>query len=106
MSEKDELRQKGRFDLRDRWVNFTTKEGLADNRVFSLMKDRASHIWCRTPGGISRYDGQRWQSFTTADGLADNAAYALLEDRAGNIWCETRGGVSCYDRQQWQSFTI
>lgn len=64
------MSKKGRFDLWDQWVNFTTEDSQTDNRIHFLLEDRAGHIWCGTLGGVSRYDGERWQSFTTADGLA------------------------------------
>ncbi len=52
--------------------NFTTTEGLADNRVMCMYEDSAGMIWFGTRGGVSRYDGKSFRNFTTKQGLCDN----------------------------------
>ena len=41
---------------------FTTKDGLPDNQVFTIQQDQQNNIWLLTVGGISRFDGK---TFTT-----------------------------------------
>lgn len=45
--------------------HFTTREGLANNRVMSVYEDKAGIIWFGTGGGISRYDGKSFRNFTS-----------------------------------------
>ena len=48
------------------WATFTTDEGLAGNRVFSMFQDREGNLWFgSTDGGVSRYDGKTFTNFTT-----------------------------------------
>ena len=50
--------QQGRIVSRP-WIRtFTTKDGLADDRVTAIAQDREGHLWFGTSGGASRYDGQ------------------------------------------------
>ena len=43
--------------------HFTTKEGLANNRVGKIYEDKAGNIWFGTGGGVSRYDGKSFRNF-------------------------------------------
>ena len=45
--------------------NFTTKDGLINNSVFSVLEDRSGNLWFGTRnGGLSRYDGKTFTSFS------------------------------------------
>ena len=57
---------------------FTTEDGLAHDRVSSIIQDREGHLWFGTDGGVSRYDGKTWTAFTTQDGLAGNVVSQVL----------------------------
>jgi streptogramin lyase len=77
--------------------NFTTGEGLIDNRVMCMYEDSKGNIWFGTLGGVSRYDGKSFQSFTTAEGLCDIGITSITEDSKGNIWMGSRSGACSYD---------
>ena len=77
--------------------HFTTREGLADNRVMSIFEDKTGNIWFGTGGGISRYNGKSFQNFTTKDGLSSNDLTTIIEDKIGRIWIGTRGEAFVYD---------
>ncbi len=42
------------------WQRFGYKDGLADNRVGSVFRDRDGAIWVGTAEGVSRFDGRTW----------------------------------------------
>ena len=77
--------------------HFTTREGLADNRVMDIYEDRAGIIWFGTGGGVSRYDGKSFQNFTTNEGLSNNDLTTIMEDKTGKLWFGTRGEPCYYD---------
>ena len=83
--------------------HFTTREGLADNRVMAIYEDRAGIIWFGTGGGVSRYDGSSFRNFTTKEGLSNNDLTAIMEDRTGKLWFGTRGEPCFYDGK---TFTV
>ena len=83
----------GRFDG-TRWRNFTTREGLAGNIVYSAVEDRKGALWFGTDAGVSRYDGKSWRSFGRRDGLLESHVYALAAAPNGDVWAGTKRGVA------------
>lgn len=86
------------------FLNFTTKEGLANNVVTCIFEDRMGNIWFGTGGGASRYDGKSFQNFTTKEGLPDNDVTTIIQDKVGRFWFGTRGGVCVYDGKTFTLF--
>jgi ligand-binding sensor domain-containing protein len=72
---------------------FTTRDGLAGNRVLAFHEDAAGGLWIGTGGGgISRLRDGRFAKITASDGLWDNYAQAIVEDREGNFWVTCNRG--------------
>lgn len=82
-----------RFDGK-KWRNYTTKDGLAGDIVFSIAQEPNGVLWFGTNGGVSRFDGKTWHSYGTASGLLDNNVYALAVAPNGDIWAGSRRGVT------------
>jgi len=85
--------------------NFTTNEGLANNRVTNIYEDKKGNIWFGTEGGASCYDGKSFRNFTTEEGLPDNDVNAIIEDKTGKFWIGTRGDACFYDGEKFTKFT-
>lgn len=78
-----------------KFTAFTTKEGLADDRIWTITEDRQGSMWFGTDGGgLSCLKGGRFKTYTKTDGLADNAVVSLQEDRQGTLWIGTRAGLN------------
>jgi polyisoprenoid-binding protein YceI len=98
--------------------HFTTREGLADNRVMSVYEDKAGIIWFGTGAGISRYDpnmqNRTGKSLPTGqagfrnfknpnaplfykEGHWNNDITTIIEDKTGKLWVGTRGDAFVYD---------
>ena len=93
--------------------NFTTKDGLANDRVTDIYEDKTGNIWFGTEGGASRYDGKSFRNYRMDDGrpkqlqsvlnvtksekLIDNDVSSIIEDRTGKFWFGTRGHAFVYD---------
>ena len=82
-----------RFDGKT-WTNFTVKDGLAGDIVYSIVQDAKGVLWFGTNNGLSRYDGKSWSSIDSKTGLLDNNVYALAVAPNGDIWAGTRRGVA------------
>jgi ligand-binding sensor domain-containing protein len=76
------------------WHNYTDKDGLSGNLVYSVAQDSKGVFWFGTNNGITRYDGKTWQKIRRADGLLDDAVYAIAPAPNGDIWVGTRRGVT------------
>jgi signal transduction histidine kinase len=83
-----------------RFRAWTTRDGLASDKVFSIHGDRAGNLWIATFGaGLNRFRDGRFTLYTQKDGLAGNDLTSLYEDRAGSLWIGSRSaGVS-----RWQN---
>ena len=76
-------------------TNFTKKEGLNNNYVFSILQDNNNNIWFGTGGGgVSKYDGKYFTYFTEKEGLSNDNVLSILQDKSNNLWFATRFGLS------------
>ncbi len=82
-----------RFDG-NKWRNYTRKDGLAGNLVYSIAEDALGALWFGTDRGISKFDGQTWRTIGRRDGLLEEHVYALAAAPGGNIWAGTRRGAT------------
>lgn len=83
----------GRWDGKQ-WTNFTAKDGLPGDIVYSIAQDGTGAMWFGTNNGVGRYDGKTWKHFSKKDGLFDDNVYALAVAPSGDVWVGTRGGVA------------
>ena len=90
---------------RFRWENFTTAEGLPNNRVYSVCVD-GDRVWAGTDNGLGLYEHGKWRVFTPADGLAHRAVlYVTLDKQTHDLWIATMGGLSRYSGGRFDTFT-
>ncbi|HEC45139.1 MAG TPA: sensor histidine kinase [Bacteroides sp.] len=89
------------------FTNFTEKEGLSDNYVWSILEDSGGNIWFGTrDGGLSMYNGETFTHITEREGLSNNTVRSILEDSHGNLWIGTYGGGVCiYNGESFAHFT-
>jgi polyisoprenoid-binding protein YceI len=92
--------------------HFTTRDGLADNRVMSVYEDKAGIIWFGTGNGLSRYDGKSFQNFKNPnpslfykEGNLNNDINTIIEDKTGKLWVGTRGDAFVYDGKEFTTLT-
>lgn len=82
-----------RFDGKH-WRNFTTRDGLAGDIVYSIVQEPNGVLWFGTNGGVSRYDGKNWHNYDKSTGLLEDNVYALAVAPNGDIWAGSRRGVT------------
>ncbi|NOU00097.1 MAG: regulator, partial [Gallionella sp.] len=82
-----------RFDGK-RWRNYSTKDGLAGDIVYSIAQEPNGVLWFGTNNGLSRYDGKNWNNYDQSTGLLANNVYALAIAPNGDIWAGTQRGVT------------
>ena len=79
-------------------------DGLSNQNVKCILKDRKGFMWFGTSGGLNRFDGTQFYIFendldNTAS-LNNKSVNALLEDRQGDLWIGTNNGVCRYNREK------
>ncbi|HYT60390.1 MAG TPA: two-component regulator propeller domain-containing protein [Haliangiales bacterium] len=80
-----------RFD-NHQFTIYTTREGLADDRVSNICQDANGNLWISTWRGLSRLADGRIANYRDRDGLPHGFVEALFEDREGSLWIGTHGG--------------
>ena len=80
--------------------HFSTADGLSDNRIMCLMKDREGFMWMGSWTGINRFDGHHFVTYKSRPGdhsvLKNNRIDFIIEDHAGFLW------LKGYDRQVYR----
>ena len=90
---------------RFRWQNFTTADGLPDNKVFSVAVD-GERVWAGTDNGLAMYEKGKWKIFRPQDGLAHRAVlYVAVDKRTRDVWIATMGGLSRYSAGRFDTYT-
>ncbi len=83
-----------RFDG-ERFVNYTTRDGLPSNHVFMLHEDPTGVLWVGTSHGLVQFDGERaGRIMTIADGLISNTIFSMDTQPQGWLWIGSFGGLS------------
>lgn len=85
------------------FTNFTTKDGLNSNGVFSMVEDKKGNIWFGTTAGVSRYDGKTFTDLPLSSST-NNLVFSMLEDTSGRLWFGTNNGVYCYNGKTFTRF--
>ncbi len=85
---------------------FTQNDGLSQNSVYAVHRDRTGAVWAGTvSGGVSRFRDGVFTTYTAADGLASNSVAAVLEATDGTTWFATPNGTSARSSQNWIRYT-
>lgn len=83
--------------------NFSIDQGLSQNTVNCIIKDKRGFVWLGTEDGLNRFDGVEVTIFSESEnpavGLLNSAVTCLLEDKKSNlIYIGTNGGgLSVYN---------
>jgi ligand-binding sensor domain-containing protein len=82
--------------------------GLSDNHVNTVLKDKQGLVWIGTQDGLNLLDGSSIKIFkhtaTDPASISNNFINAIKEDAAGNIWIATSLGLNCYDKKLQRFF--
>jgi serine phosphatase RsbU (regulator of sigma subunit)/streptogramin lyase len=84
--------------------NYSIKQGLSEQKVYTLLQDSKDYIWLGTANGASRFDGKKFENFTSRDSLATGGVKYIIEDSLGYIWFgHLNGGISRYNGQKFET---
>ncbi|MCB9170249.1 MAG: hypothetical protein H6597_04565 [Flavobacteriales bacterium] len=85
----------------DGFTTFPDVEGLHNNDLYTLFKDRDGDLWIGATGvGVYRYDGSSFTLFAATDRPDLNGGFGLqdmTQDRNGTLWCAFSGGLFRFD---------
>lgn len=77
------------------------EQGLSNNSVTCIHRDKKGFMWFGTYDGLNRYDGYAVRTFRNhlqdSTSLIYNRITAVGEDSSGNLWVGTKRGLSRYN---------
>jgi ligand-binding sensor domain-containing protein/serine phosphatase RsbU (regulator of sigma subunit) len=83
--------------------NYSIKQGLSEQKVYTLLQDSKDYIWLGTANGVSRFDGKKFENFTSRNSLATGGVKCIMEDSLGFIWFgHLNGGISRFNGQKFE----
>ncbi|MGA2178682.1 MAG: two-component regulator propeller domain-containing protein [Verrucomicrobiota bacterium] len=74
---------------------WSTKEGLPENSVISVIQTKDGYLWLGTLNGLVRFDGNHFTIFdeNNTPGLSSERIIYLFEDSHTNLWIGTDNGM-------------
>jgi ligand-binding sensor domain-containing protein len=93
------------LDKNQNLTQYSTVNGLANDRIRDIVQDAEGTLWFGTRGGLTSLKDGNFRSYTTADGLPDNKIRDLQVDKEGMmLWIATREGLSRFKENQFVNF--
>jgi ligand-binding sensor domain-containing protein len=103
-----------RYDGKE-FTQFTEKDGLSNNKVWSILEDTLGNIWFGTDDGVSLYNGKHITkvSFNTSTSSFletaitqsnKNTVWSIFQDKKGIILFGTDNGIYCYNGKIFSYF--
>jgi signal transduction histidine kinase/ligand-binding sensor domain-containing protein len=74
-----------RFDG-EQFTAFTSRDGLSDDRVIEILRDRSGNMWVATRDGLNRFRPVPFDVFTAQTGLPTAMPGGMVRDSSGTMW--------------------
>ena len=78
----------GRPSLR----TFTSKDGLPQNAITTIVTDRNGMLWIGTKDGLASYNGRTWQVLNMPPEVGKNMIADIVHAENGDMWVTLHGG--------------
>jgi len=76
------------------------EQGLSQNSVLSIARDRFGFMWFGTESGLNKFDGYNFTVYFPVENdpssLSNSWINALLTDSDGQLWVGTENGLNLY----------
>lgn len=84
------------------FTNYTTSDGLSDNRITCIYRDRTGYLWIGTENGLNRFDGHAFLTYRPGDArhyLSHAFVHSIAQDSHGDLWVATANGLNRIDAE-------
>jgi len=88
-----------------KFINFSTKNGLANNKVEEIAVDSKNNYWIALDGsGVQMYNGKDFKNYTMENGLSSDESYTIYVDDFDKVFVGSwHGGVNYFNGEIWNS---
>ncbi|MCD4750105.1 MAG: hypothetical protein K8R59_12095, partial [Thermoanaerobaculales bacterium] len=81
---------------------FRDSDGLPQNTVHAITRDKRGFLWVGTQDGAAYYDGRNWTVVNMPSRLKSNFVRSILSSSDGSLWFATQaGGIFRLFEDQW-----
>ena len=91
-------------------LNISEQNGLSDDHVQCVLKDKNVFVWIGTSDRLNLMDGSSIKIFGHSDNdrnsFISNNIISIAEEKDENIWIGTNEGLSCYLRSEKKFISI
>lgn len=81
--------------------HLSVSDGLSDNHLTSIVKDKYGFLWFGTSAGLNRYDGHGFKIFKQQSGntksISDNSVQSIFNGPNDCLWINTSSGLNVFD---------
>lgn len=85
-----------------RFLHYSVKDGLSENSVHAIYRDRDGLVWIGTQDGLNSFDGKNFTVYRHDDNdtttISDQFVVNIKEDSRGFLWIGTRNGLNRLNR--------
>ncbi len=86
-----------------RFLQYSVVDGLSQNSVHCIYRDRSGLVWIGTQDGLNKFDGKTFTSYRHSDideqTISDQFVLTIKEDSKGFLWIGTRNGLNKFDKR-------
>jgi len=85
-------------------AQYTTSNGLGNNRVRAIAESEDGTLWFATRGGLTVLESGNFRTYNLDDGLPADRIRDVKVDNNGVVWIGTRSGLVKFDREDFEVF--
>jgi len=74
------------FLYSQQYTNYTTKNGLPSNHIYTILQDTKGFMWFLTDKGMVKFNGSNFKVFTTKQGLPNNDIWDGFTTPDNKFW--------------------
>jgi len=86
------------------FTNYTIDNGLSNNSVRCIAKDKEGFLWIGTDAGLNRFNGYDFTVYkclaSDSTALPSSQIRHLLVDNSGDLWISTMQGICRYNKNR------
>jgi len=86
--------------IENHFTHYTTKDGLSEGEIRSIVQDSVGFLWIGTHNGLCRFDGQHFKIYrynpTDTNSLRENSFGRLFIDSKKRLWFTTLHWLHLY----------
>lgn len=88
------------------WETYTKSDGLINDTVISVVKDKSKNWWFGTKQGLSNFNNSKWTNYSVkTHNLISNDIKFLAVDIDGTVWFASDEGLSHFKNNKWVNYS-